>query len=42
MTSSQPFTTTLLGLLGPAAPDQTAIILPEQNLRITYGGCATR
>ncbi len=37
MTSSQPVSTTLLGLLGPAAPDRTAIILPESGLRISYG-----
>lgn len=37
MTSSQPVSTTLLGLLGAAAPDRTAIILPESGLRISYG-----
>jgi acyl-CoA synthetase (AMP-forming)/AMP-acid ligase II len=30
--------TTLLGLIAAIPADQTAIILPEQNLRITYGG----
>src|SRR5882762_912332 len=30
--------TTLLGLLGSIPAEQTAIILPEQNIRITYGG----
>ena len=30
--------TTLLDLLRPIPADQTAIILPEQNIRITYGG----
>lgn len=29
--------TTLLGLLASSPADQTAIVLPEQNLRITYG-----
>ena len=29
--------TTLLGLLSSAPADQTAIILPEANLRISYG-----
>ena len=29
--------TTLLGLLAANPADQTAIILPEQNLRLTYG-----
>lgn len=29
--------TTLLGLLGSATPNQTAIILPEHNIRVTYG-----
>ena len=29
--------TTLLGLLEKNPADQTAIILPEQNLRLTYG-----
>ena len=30
--------TTLLDLLRPFPADQTAVILPEQNIRITYGG----
>lgn len=30
--------TTLLELLKPTPADQTAIILPEQNIRVTYGG----
>ena len=30
--------TTLLDLLRPIPAEQTAIILPEQNIRITYGG----
>jgi acyl-CoA synthetase (AMP-forming)/AMP-acid ligase II len=30
--------TTLLDLLSSAPADQTAIILPEQNIRVTYGG----
>ena len=30
--------TTLLDLLRPVPAEQTAIILPEQNIRITYGG----
>jgi acyl-CoA synthetase (AMP-forming)/AMP-acid ligase II len=30
--------TTLLGLMASVPDDQTAIILPEQNIRITYGG----
>jgi hypothetical protein len=29
--------TTLLGLLSHVPDDQTAIIQPEQNIRITYG-----
>ena len=29
--------TTLLGLLTPAPADQTAIVLPESNIRISYG-----
>ncbi len=29
---------TLLGLLAENPADQTAIVLPEQNIRITYGG----
>ena len=29
--------TTLLGLLAASPADQTAIVLPEQNLKITYG-----
>jgi acyl-CoA synthetase (AMP-forming)/AMP-acid ligase II len=29
--------TTLLDLLGPFPADQTAVILPEQNIRVTYG-----
>ena len=29
--------TTLLGLLASSPADQTAIVLPEQNLKITYG-----
>ena len=30
--------TTLLDLLRPFPADQTAVILPEQNIRVTYGG----
>ena len=37
MTAAQPTPTTLLGLLAPAAANRTAIVLPEQNIRITYG-----
>jgi acyl-CoA synthetase (AMP-forming)/AMP-acid ligase II len=37
MTSPAVRPTTLLGLLTPAPADQTAIILPEQNIRVTYG-----
>src|SRR5881275_2475815 len=30
-------TATLLELIGTAPPEQTAIILPEQNIRVSYG-----
>lgn len=33
-----PTPTTLFDLLKPTPADRTAIILPEQNIRITYGG----
>jgi hypothetical protein len=32
-----PVTTTLLGLLSQIPDDQTAVIQPEQNIRISYG-----
>jgi acyl-CoA synthetase (AMP-forming)/AMP-acid ligase II len=38
MTSAHRIPTTLLGLTAAIPADQTAIILPEQNIRITYGG----
>jgi acyl-CoA synthetase (AMP-forming)/AMP-acid ligase II len=34
--------TTLLDLLRPIPAGQTAIILPEQNIRVTYGGLRTQ
>jgi oxalate---CoA ligase len=37
MTPSAPGPTTLLGLLSAHPPDKTAIILPEQNIHVTYG-----
>ncbi len=37
MTVAQPTPTTLLGLLAPAAADRTAIALPDQGLRVSYG-----
>ncbi len=36
--TSTPGPSTLLGLISSIPADQTAIVLPEQNLRITYGG----
>jgi acyl-CoA synthetase (AMP-forming)/AMP-acid ligase II len=38
MTSASASPTTLLGLIASIPAEQTAIILPEQNIRITYGG----
>ena len=29
--------TTLLGLIGAAPADRTAVIVPEQNIRVSYG-----
>ena len=37
MNSSHPAPTTLLGLLEAIPADQTAVILPEQDIRISYG-----
>jgi acyl-CoA synthetase (AMP-forming)/AMP-acid ligase II len=37
MTASDSAPTTLLGLLSSAPADQIAVVLPEQNVRITYG-----
>jgi acyl-CoA synthetase (AMP-forming)/AMP-acid ligase II len=37
MTPSAAAPTTLLGLLASSPAEQTAIIIPEQNIRITYG-----
>jgi acyl-CoA synthetase (AMP-forming)/AMP-acid ligase II len=37
MTPSDAIPVTLLALLRPAPAEQTAIILPEQNIRVTYG-----
>lgn len=37
MTSANPSPTTLLGLMAQVPAGQTAIIVPEQNIRITYG-----
>jgi len=37
MTPSDAAPTTLLGLLASVPADRTAIIIPEQNIRITYG-----
>src|SRR5688500_13269940 len=37
MTPSDAAPTTLLGLLASIPADRTAIIIPEQNIRITYG-----
>ena len=37
MNSTHTAPTTLLGLLESIPSDQTAVILPEQNLRVTYG-----
>src|SRR5688572_28231462 len=36
MTSSDATRTTLLGLLDASPSEQTAIILPEQNIRVSY------
>jgi acyl-CoA synthetase (AMP-forming)/AMP-acid ligase II len=38
MTSATSSPTTLLGLMASIPAERTAIILPEQNIRITYGG----
>jgi acyl-CoA synthetase (AMP-forming)/AMP-acid ligase II len=38
MTQPKTAPTTLLGLLSDTPADRSAIILPEQNLRVTYGG----
>jgi len=37
MTSANHVPTTLLGLLEPAPADRTAIVVPEQQLRVSYG-----
>ena len=37
MSSSKTGPTTLLGLLESMPADRTAVIVPEQNIRITYG-----
>ncbi len=37
MTSTNPASTTLLGLIGSAPAERTAIIVPEQNIRVSYG-----
>src|SRR5688572_1637481 len=37
MTLTDATPTTLLGLLSPSPADRTAVIVPEQNIRITYG-----
>src|SRR5688500_20296090 len=36
MTSSDATRTTLLGLLDASPSEQTAIVLPEQNIRVSY------
>src|SRR5688500_10831491 len=37
MTLTDATPTTLLGLLSPSPADRTAVLVPEQNIRITYG-----
>jgi acyl-CoA synthetase (AMP-forming)/AMP-acid ligase II len=37
MTPADATPTTLLGLLSPIPDDKTAVIIPEQNIRVTYG-----
>jgi acyl-CoA synthetase (AMP-forming)/AMP-acid ligase II len=37
MTSTNTKSTTLLGLIGSAPAERTAIIVPEQNIRVSYG-----
>src|SRR5436190_8324741 len=37
MTSSPAAPTTLFDLLGSIPADRTAVVLPEQNIRVTYG-----
>ena len=37
MSATDPTPTTLVGLFAKTPADQTAIVLPEQNIRITYG-----
>jgi acyl-coenzyme A synthetase/AMP-(fatty) acid ligase len=38
MSTSQPVATTLLDLFDSVPPASTAVIVPEQHLRVTYGG----
>jgi acyl-CoA synthetase (AMP-forming)/AMP-acid ligase II len=37
MTSTNSTPTTLLGLIGSAPAERTAVIVPEQNIRVSYG-----
>ena len=37
MTTTTATSTTLLGLIGSAPAERTAVIVPEQNIRVSYG-----
>jgi acyl-CoA synthetase (AMP-forming)/AMP-acid ligase II len=42
MTSTSSTPTTLLGLIGSAPAERTAVIVPEQNIRVSYGSLRTQ